>query len=162
MEWLQVSLPALCPQGTTRTQWELYAESSSEKPLSISQFPPSPFAFSLLQALPLSKTNVGMLCSQNSWERSKIFFASFAFRAGSQWCLGGWCTMVSPMLLQLSSTGTFQTVLSCFHPSAPKLLFSKPSARVWGPSMCCRCAACLLPPATAVPCRADTYEVYGC
>lgn len=84
-------------------------------PLPISQFRSSAFTFSSLPDMPLNKTNVGLPRSRKSWERAIMLFASLAFRAGSQqWCLGRWCTMVSPVLLQLSSTGAFQTVFSSF------------------------------------------------
>ena len=138
LEWLRVSLPALCPQGATwveilRPRWEQYVESNSTNPLPISQFLPSPFIFTFfsLPDVPLNKKNVGLPRSWNSWERAIILFASLAFRAGSQqWCLGRWCTMVSPMLFQLSSTGAFQTALSFFHPFYTKASPFWPSC--WG------------------------------
>lgn len=52
-EWLQVSLPALCPQGATwveilRRWWEPVCGVWVHQPLPISQFPPSSVTFSSL------------------------------------------------------------------------------------------------------------------
>lgn len=77
LERLQVSLPVLCPQGAPWVEilkwwWELYLESNSTNPLPIAQFPPSSFTFSSLPDTPLSKTNVGLPCSPNSWEGNNL------------------------------------------------------------------------------------------
>lgn len=115
-----------------------------------SYVPVSSFPFHLRTARCATKTNLELLCSQNSWERTIILFAFLVFRAGHhQWWLDRWSTR--PPQRSFAAQEFPKQFSPFFTISSPKFLLSDPAAGMEESGMYCRCPVFLLPPATTVP-----------